>query len=368
MKNFLYFEAGGSNYDIGYIIGKKTRNLILKVLPKRKKRLLKKTNKNYSTLIGLARKSISFAGGEFKHLNQELEGIAKGANIPFEDILFLTFDEEFDELAFSPEEEMPAERCTTIAVKENENFYLAHNEDYEKDFYNNFYIVKIARHNTPHGLACGFAGTLAGSVCGLNQHGIGFFGNSIHMGFKIGIPKNFILRCLLEVKTMSEAIKILSLKPRSLSQNTTIVSANEQKMASVEATFDAMDILSSKRRYLLHTNHLLSNNLDNKRENSTIYSRLRFSHADFILAKKRGKIDVKFLKETLKASGVFVRTILFGRDQTLASIIIDFSKQTLLVRNTYNRKNNYYNYSLTPPKPAIPAQTTLLLSPPPLTK
>lgn len=346
MKNFLYFEAGGSNYDIGYTIGQKTRDLILKVLNKGKKKLLKKTKKSYAALVESGKKQLEFCRGDFAPYLQELQGIADGAKLPFADIIFLTFEEEFFESALFSKGEARNEHCTSIAISEGNNFYLAHNEDYDREFYNGLYIVKILADGEPQCLAVGYPGALAGSVCGINRYGIVFSGNSIHLGSEPGLPKTFISRRLLEAKNLREAIAIASSKPRSLAQNITIVSAKEQKIISFEATHSQESILTASRRYLVHTNHLLSPDLDNKKEISSIYSRLKFIHADFLLARKQGKIDIEFLKSVLTAPKVFIKTILTDPGQTIASMILDAKNLTLLVKNTYRGSNPYVSYNL----------------------
>jgi hypothetical protein len=210
-------------------------------------------------------------------------------------------------------------------------------------------VVKIIANSSPQSLSVGLAGTLPGSVCGVNKYGIAYAGDSIHLGNKIGIPLNFILRKILEAKNLKEAIAVVLTKQRSLAQNTVIVSANEKRIISVESAFEKDDVLTTQRPYLVHTNHLLSPKLETKKEDSSIDSRIKYINADFLLARRRGRMDVEFLKDVLEAPKVFVKNILFGRDQTIASIVMDAGKQVLMIKNTYDRKNYYYSYNLIEP-------------------
>ena len=108
-----YLEITGTYYDFGFQIGRYFKNYLNSIIkPYREKIKFKKVNKHVSYLENKLKKS-------FPNCLEEINGRADGAGIERKTMLLLFFPEIFKRV----------DGCTTIIVKQQNNFLFAHNED-----------------------------------------------------------------------------------------------------------------------------------------------------------------------------------------------------------------------------------------------
>lgn len=108
-----YLEISGTYYDFGFQIGKYFKKYLNEIIePYRQKIKLKKVNKYVELLENKLKKM-------FPNCLEEINGRADGAEIDRKTMLLLFFPEIFKHV----------DGCTTIIVKQGDNFLFAHNED-----------------------------------------------------------------------------------------------------------------------------------------------------------------------------------------------------------------------------------------------
>ena len=183
---------------------------------------------------------------------EEMQGIAEGAGLRYEDILTLNCRSE---LMFAR-----PDGCSTIAVlpqsSGNDHTYLAQTWDWIMPSRASTVILDIEQAPLPRILMVAEAGMIGGK--GLNECGIGVALNALSVGHgQIGVPLHAMYRGILNSTLITDAMDRVTQCKRAGAGNFMIASA--QGLAfSVEYTPEDFDVLSTLGEPLCHTNHYLS--------------------------------------------------------------------------------------------------------------
>ncbi len=269
-KSFEFFEVSGSYFEIGRLIGKAFRSNILRTISDNQKSFEKlktisesQSGKRYSEKLY---RSLKMA---FPHLADELNGLAQGAGIHFNTIWNMSIRSELFALALeNPGACDVPPGCSTIYYKNESNNWLFHNEDGDKAYKNEMYVLKA---NNPSGVSFYsfvYPGIIPGVGPTINSEGIIHTCNFI--GCKKpeeGVPRYFTGRAILEAKSINEALQIATYEPRAFPWHHNIASVSSGEYVSAEtlpgnyknpdsdkATFEKIKIADMP---YLHTNHTI---------------------------------------------------------------------------------------------------------------
>lgn len=195
----------------------------------------------------------------YPHIMEEILGMAEGAKVNLINLLLAMFDEETIFLSSRPR----VPRCTTVGVHlDNDDIVIGHNEDWVKEVRHDGMAIVKAEIGTSKFISLFYIGSLPGTSCGLNSHGIGFSGNSIDgKKFRFGIPKNVHMRALLDAKNLQEA-KYIDLFKSSINGNVMLASKEEGLLDSEDLL--RIHRLFKSRKFLVHTNHPIEAKYQNK--------------------------------------------------------------------------------------------------------
>jgi hypothetical protein len=132
--------------------------------------------------------------------------MADGAGVPFEKLLVLNCGEEVlcgaDPAAAAPPR--PADHCTCLALSARGRTVVGHNEDWIEADVENMVVLSLTVPDGTRILALTGAAYLP--MCGVNSHGIAFYGNTLYARDELpGVPNGFKHRWLLEAATREEA-------------------------------------------------------------------------------------------------------------------------------------------------------------------
>jgi predicted choloylglycine hydrolase len=251
-KSFELLEVKGSYQQIGYQIGRAFGKNIKKVIERRfswHDNLLeilrsKKSRQRSKEYLRITEK-------HFPHLLDEIKGMADGAGLHFDSVWALCIKSEL--MAFDPE----PTGCSTIFYSEGKNKGLFHNEDGHQAYDGQMFVINVEPPSGINYLYFVYPGTITGNGPGFNKEGIFQTTNYISSTkSKIGLPRYILGRAVLEVKTIKEAIEILTLEPRAYPYHHNIGSMTEGKYLSLETTPEKWEIQEPSEIYF-HTNHLL---------------------------------------------------------------------------------------------------------------
>lgn len=199
---------------------------------------------------------------------EEMRGIARGADVPFDQIVLLNARTEVLELAKHPERQnmldVPDEPdgCTVAvglpAATRDGTLIHAHNWDWKSECAETSVILRIRRDDGPDILTFTEAGALA--RFGFNGHGIAITGNYLESDRdyrQMGVPLALIRRKVLEQERLALALHTVYTAPKSASNNIT-VTHRAGLCFNVECAPDETFPVEPKDGLLVHSNHWLS--------------------------------------------------------------------------------------------------------------
>ncbi|QEA38114.1 peptidase C45 acyl-coenzyme A--6- aminopenicillanic acid acyl-transferase [Pistricoccus aurantiacus] len=183
----------------------------------------------------------------FPDILDELQGIAKGANLDFEDILALNCRSE---IALTQ-----SGGCSALSLWHEETQWLAQNWDWRADQQRNVAILRITMDGQAPLISVGEAG-MVGKI-GLNVHGIGVCLNAIRsQTCGDGLPIHIALRKILECRDFAAAQHILR-EERIASPAHFLVASQDGQAIGFEVHPGTPGEIAPRNGTVLHTNHLI---------------------------------------------------------------------------------------------------------------
>jgi isopenicillin-N N-acyltransferase-like protein len=211
---------------------------------------------------------------------QELEGIAEGAHISFEDIFILNCEEEL-----MREDSLPPTdraRCTSVAMAADDSLLLGHNEDWYASNLESNVLLDVELTDGTRFL-CMTAATYLGAT-GMNSWGLAVSANLLHScDTRVGVPNSLLLRSMLEARTLEDAQERACLVERARGSNHLLVDV-AGRILNVETSATAAAAMSNSR-WFVHTNHYLAPSL------------LEYETSTFVGTRKRLERATKMLEE-----------------------------------------------------------------------
>jgi len=251
MNTLIEFDVTGFNYDIGLAIGRRFRREIRHYVRHNNKLLATNWTGRLGGLQEAIDGSLARSIRAFPRYVEELDGIAHGAGVPFRDIYALNYIEL---LEIDAPYSRKAENCSTVVVPRNHHYLVGHNEDWTAG-QNDVYVLR-ARYPTGGGFLClAYFGYLPGMSAGVNTHGLFHAINYLSpRDRRIGIPRTFITRAILDAPDFRTAIHIARAHYRSFGQSINLFKGG--RFVNIETSAKRM-ALRRPRGVFLHTNHYL---------------------------------------------------------------------------------------------------------------
>ncbi|WP_420582786.1 C45 family autoproteolytic acyltransferase/hydolase [Reichenbachiella sp.] len=269
-------------------------------------------------------------------LYQEMEGIAKGANVDFNELfLYQSFDELFLFLMKSGSIKFGDGHCTTTGVYGRKNLpnYVTHNNDIPTYHEGAVTVLKIRYPNSDLViLQQTFAGQIGQN--GVNNYGVAVGINTIAdlPTSDQGIPVSFNVRKILESKNRTKAVDYLNTVHFGTAMNYMI--ADREKVISVETWKDTVVVVDNyKNNYAVHTNHTLQENAPvafkmdaNMGGGSYGYTFERLELAEKTLKSERNTINFESIKK-LKTTRPILVNPGSATGRTLQCMIVEIPKK-----------------------------------------
>lgn len=194
---------------------------------------------------------------------EEMEGVAKGAGVDFEDILVLNTRSE---IALTYQSK-PAftDGCTAIAIMAplTSETMIGQNWDWKAKQIQSLLLLEIEQEGKPN-IKMVTEGGIIGKI-GFNSKGLGVLLNALHTNNKSEqVPIHLGLRAVLNSSSLGEAIARVKDGQMASPANFLIASDEGQGRAlaaNVEVSAVGIDMLFPTNGWLVHTNHLLSETL-----------------------------------------------------------------------------------------------------------
>ncbi len=350
----VYVE--GSHYEMGKQIGADRQEVVRQMLETYRRYFDEEGDRiqiaDWDGAILHARKYLPFAEESLPQYVEELQGIADGAQIDFNDLLMLNCVEAITEDALHTS-------CTSLAaapeVTADGSLLVGHNEDWLPDDLDKVYLVHAKPDDEPAYLAITYGGLLPS--IGFNGYGIAQCCDSVYPNdARIGVPRVFVSRAVLAARTPSEAIRAALNRRRAAGYNHLIVHVSGE-MYNVEVSAEDFDVIYGSDGMLAHTNNYLSRRMlaIEKGSDELIGSRVRYNRAARLMRSQRGKLSLKSFQAILSDHVNYPNSICshidendppLERQQTIASLLMDLTTRTLYVAWGTPCQAEYHSYKL----------------------
>jgi len=299
-----------------------------------------------------ARKYLPFAQERYPQYVEELMGIAEGAEVGFEDLVVINAMEAvtMDALHLT--------RCTSMAVNDEHtadgHVLLAHNEDWVPEDEDDVFIVLAKPKHDPPFLAMTYGGLLPN--IGFNAYGIAQMCDSVYPNdSRIGTPRTVVSRAVLASKTPDEAIRHMLSAQRAAGYNHLLIHESGE-LYSVEVSARRFGILYGENGYIVHTNHYLSENMQQveREPEDLVASRVRYYRA-LRLIKRVEQHSIKTLQTIQRDHVNFSNSICnhsidasnpLDREKTVNAMVIDLTAREMHIAWGNPCENPYHTYHL----------------------
>jgi isopenicillin-N N-acyltransferase like protein len=271
---------------------------------------------------------------------EEMEGVAKGAERAFEEILTLHVKTELRLIGTT----QGFEGCTTISAAggatELSKTLVGKNWDWVPVSKKLGVILKKKCPDGPNTVTLTEAGLLGRD--GFNSAGIAIVANALLSDkWHFGVPLHVLINKALRAKTLNDAMKAILDADRASSNNYMLVHSAGEAVCIETAPFN-YNVLWADEGILAHSNHFTIANSEIKDRLPQLYPNTltRLRRARTLLEQKRGKLTVKSFEQILTDHFDKPFSVCLHPDerlkshlqiQTNGSLIIDLNEMRMFV-------------------------------------
>ena len=210
------YQASGTHYEVGKQIGEQARERVqpyLKAYPS-----LAKLKAYAKTAAGAAniKTLIAVNSAAFPELFEEMRGLAHGAAVDYNDVIYMNMRHELNALIKTSQNVTDADahsinECSDVLLGGRG---FGHNEDGWIDLHRYAFLVNASFTNssTSSGyLAFHYPASLAGHAFGFNRHGLAFSMNALSPNLSVGANADglaiyLLCRSMVDAKNISQAV------------------------------------------------------------------------------------------------------------------------------------------------------------------
>jgi len=315
----------GNHYEVGYQIGTRLKDGMLREAAEMKKR------PDWKKVRAEAELFLAYTNKYMPEYVTEIKGAADAAGLEVADV-FPSLCEEIGD----PNYRFTRGCSDLIAsndVTSDGSVLAAHNNDTSVSSQDSVVVVHYQVDGEPEIVTVGF-GALSISV-GYNSAGISLTGNQLDSNdMRVGVPRLLLVRKILAARTLGDAIDAAILKERASNYNQLITDSSGE-IYSIEGSATDYAPLYSTAGYLVHTNHYVAPYMRNFEVDpqGITSSIIRFNRGSRLLKKNAGRITVDMLKGFLSDHVNYPKSICRHGDRikTTFSVIINLTTKTMLM-------------------------------------
>jgi len=292
---------------------------------------------------------------------EELEGIARGAEVALEEVIALNVRYE---LLWAPGVvgEALSDGCTALCalpqVTESGHTIMGQNWDYKPSLVGGSIVLEMEQETKPNFVMVTEAGIVGQK--GLNSAGVGLCVNALVTSqdkFEPRTPFLVVMRGVLNADTFGQALKAVLGTKTTVSGNL-LIAHRDGEVIDLEMTPTEVGFLQAEDGIITHTNNLLA--LANREDlvdtmKSVLPDTLfRYSRSRRLLAAEKGRINIGSFQRVLKDHFSYPDSIcrhVNPRDSepnqlaTQFSIVMDLEERTLYMAEGTPCQNEYHRLS-----------------------
>jgi isopenicillin-N N-acyltransferase like protein len=337
-------EARGTHREVGQQIGSQCKDGLQSIFASLRDELPK--GATWEGMLEQSKLYLKHSRTVYPQYIEELEGIADGANIRFEDVFLLMCEELWEDVAWHGCTDMAARGKATA----DGTTLIAHTNDLLPETESKLVVLKVQAGSEPE-----FIGISVGGIAisaGYNAAKISLTGNQLDANdTRPGVPRLLVVRAILGSKTLSEAMTHCLLPTRASSYNNVLADGSgevysmEGSATDLEAIYIADDVLA-------HANHYVTPSMRRfERDRGVIAnSIIRHNRADHLLRQSYGNLTPELFQTLLADHAGFPTSICkHGTEtQTVFSIIIQLETLKAWIGRGHACETEYTEYQLKP--------------------
>jgi len=348
-------EVRGTHRQVGQQIGEQLRPQIQMMLTIQRGSLL--AGVSWQEMLFQSSLYLDYSKAVYPQYIDELQGIAEGAQVPFEEV-FLSMCEELWEMAAWRNQQVRIPKgCTDFAARGRATLdghtLLAHTNDLSAEAEQGLVILKVQAGEEPE-----FIGVSAGGVgfsAGFNAAGISLTGNQVdNNDIRPGVPRLLVVRAILAARRLGEAMDACLLPNRASSYNN-VLADQYGEIYSMEGSATDCEPLYIEGDILAHANHYASTAMRRFEadRNEIAGSVIRHNRAMRLLRENYGQLSKQRFIELLADHANYPASICkhMGEAVTVFSMIIDLDLLTAWIGRGRPCETTYYQHVLSPWSP-----------------
>jgi isopenicillin-N N-acyltransferase like protein len=244
-------EIRGTHREVGLQIGQQMKPALQRLLSRLRQDL--PAGIQWTDLVQEAQRYLAPSRSVYPQYIEELEGIAAGADLPFEELFVEMCEELWEQAAWQ-------KGCTDLVARGRATVdgstLVAHTNDLGPEAEQDLVILKVQAGDEPEFLGISVGGL--GYSAGFNAAGIVMSGNQVSSNdVRPGVPRLLLVRAILAARRLEEALDACLLPGRASSYNNVVgdphgeVYCMEGSATDCEPIYISGDILA-------HANHYVS--------------------------------------------------------------------------------------------------------------
>jgi isopenicillin-N N-acyltransferase-like protein len=343
MAKIPLFEVSGSHREVGLQIGRSCQAQIRRMLAGLRADL--PTGVSWEELRSKSGAYLATSQRVYPRYIEELQGVAEGAEVPFEDIFISMCEELWEQAAWR-------QGCTDMAARGKATVdgstLIAHTNDLLPESEGNLVILKVTAANEPTFLAVSASGV--GISAGFNAAGISLTGNQVDQNdIRAGVPRLMGVRAILVATRLGEAMDACLLPERASSYNNVIADAHGE-VYSMEGSATACEPIYIEEDILAHANHYVHPAMVQFEadRNAIGGSVLRHNRAMRLLRENYGRLSPALFQELLADHANYPASICKHGTETVTvfSIIVQTEQRRAWIGRGRACETEYHEYRL----------------------
>jgi isopenicillin-N N-acyltransferase-like protein len=339
-------EIRGTHRQVGRQIGERMRPAMERMLPRLREGL--PVGVSWDEMLHQGRLYLAHSRAVYPQYVEELEGIAEGAGLPFEEV-FLEMCEELGEKAA-----WQARGCTDLVARgratADGSTLVAHTNDLSPEVEKDLVILKVRAGDEPEFLGVSVGGL--GYSAGFNAAGISMTGNQVSCNdIRPGVPRLLMVRAILAARRLEEAMSACLLPQRASNYNNVIADAHGEAY-SMEGSATDCEPIYIEGDILAHANHYVSPpmRLFEADRNDIGGSVIRHNRAWRLLRENYGRLSPELFQRLLADHANYPGSICRHGLETVTvfSLIIHLEARRAWIGQGRPCRTTYYEHTLDP--------------------
>jgi isopenicillin-N N-acyltransferase-like protein len=344
-KEIPLIEVRGSHRKVGRQIGIVCQDKIQKTLAGLRGSLPGIT---WERMLAQSQRYLEFSQAVYPQYVDELNGIAEGAGVPFEEVFLSMCEELWESAAWRG--------CTDMAARGNAtkdgSTLVAHTNDLPPQAEEHLVLLKVQAGDEPE-----FLGISSGGIAisaGLNAAGISLTGNQLdNNDIQPGVPRLLVVRATLASRHFSEAMDHCLLPQRASSYNNVLADSSGE-VYCMEGSATDCELIYIEEDILAHANHYVSPSMRHFEDdrNSISNSVLRHNRAMRLLRENYGQFTPVLFQKLLTDHAGYPTSICKHGIETVTvfSIVIQLEQLRAWIGTGRACETEYVEYQLEPYK------------------